>query len=87
MVGEQVTDLLRKVNYERKGNGKVYFEPQHIQYIPVRKEMIDIIETQVAETTGELASLLELGKGVTIVTLHFKLTAHHPVLSAFSQRR
>ena len=71
VVGGQVTDLLREVLYERRGNGQVYFEPQHIQYIPVRKSTIDIVETQVAETTGELASLIELGKGVTIVTLHF----------------
>ena len=69
VVGNQVTDLLREVNYKREGKGSQYFEPTHIQYIPVRKDVIDIIETQVAETTGEL---VELGKGNTIVTLHFK---------------
>ena len=69
VVGNQVTDLLREVNYKREGKGSQYFEPTHIQYIPVRKDVIDIIETQVAETTGEL---VEFGKGNTIVTLHFK---------------
>ena len=69
VVGNQVTDLLREVNYKREGKGSQYFEPGHIQYIPVRKDVIDIIETQVAETTGEL---VEFGKGNTIVTLHFK---------------
>ena len=71
VVGNQVTDLLREVNFKREGKGSQYFEPLHIQYIPVRKDTIDIIETQVAETTGELAGF---GEGNTIVTLHFKKT-------------
>ena len=69
VVGNQVTDLLREVNYKREGKGSQYFEPVHIQDIPVRKDVIDIIETQEAETTGEL---VEFGKSNTIVTLHFK---------------
>ena len=69
VVGNQVTDLLREVNYKREGKGYQYFEPLHIQYIPVRKDVVDIIETEVAETTGDL---VEFGEGNTIVTLHFK---------------
>ena len=69
VVGNQVTDLLREVNFIRRGAGVQYFEPLHIQYIPVRKELIDIMETQVAKTTGEL---VDFGEGNTIVTLHFK---------------
>ena len=69
VVGNQVTDLLREVNYNREGKGYQYFEPLHIQYIPVRKDVVDIIETEVAETTGEL---VQFGEGNTIVTLHFK---------------
>ena len=69
VVGNQVTDLLREVNYKREGKGTQYFEPLHIQYIPVHKDLIDIIETQVAETTGQLT---KFGEGNTIVTLHFK---------------
>ena len=71
VVGNQVTDLIREVNFVRKGVGSWYFEPLHIQYIPVRKDTIDIIETQVAETTG---ALTQFGPGNTIVTLHFKKT-------------
>ena len=71
VVGNQVTDLLREVNYKREGKGSQYFEPLHIQYIPVRKDVLDIIETQVAETTGDLT---QFGSGNTIVTLHFKKT-------------
>jgi len=69
VVRNQVTDLLREVNLIRRGAGVQYFEPTHIQYIPVRKDIIDIIEVQVAETTGELTTF---GAGNTIVTLHFK---------------
>ena len=71
VVGNQVTDLLREVSYKREGIGSQYFEPLHIQYIPVRKDTIDIIETQVAETGG---TLTQFGTGNTIVTLHFKKT-------------
>ena len=71
VVGNQVTDLLREVNYKREGKGSQYFEPLHIQYIDVRKEMLDIVEVQVSETTGEL---VKFGSGNTIATLHFKKT-------------
>ena len=71
VVGNQVTDLIREVNFVRKGVGSLYFEPLHIQYIPVRKDTIDIIETQVSESDGKLT---RFGPGDTIVTLHFKKT-------------
>jgi len=69
VVGNQVTDLLREVNYRRTGDGSHYFEPLHVQYILLRKAQLDIIETQVSETTGELT---EFGEGNTILTHHFK---------------
>ena len=71
VVGNRVTDLLREVMYQRKGRGSVYFEPLHIQYIPLSKEVVDIVETNVAETNGDVT---EFGPGHTIVTLHFKKT-------------
>ena len=55
MVGNRVTDLLLQVKFSSEVRGSQYFEPIHIQYIPVRKEVLDIIEVNVAETTGELA--------------------------------
>ena len=69
VIGNRVTDLLRDVMYQRKGRGSVYFKPLHIQYIPLRKEVVDIVETNVAETNGDLT---KFGPGNTIVTLHFK---------------
>ena len=72
MVGDKIVDLLREVKYDRTTKGQVYFEPQHIQYIPVRREVMDIIEVQVAETIGTGDDLAKFGPGHTLVTLHFK---------------
>ena len=70
MVGNRVTDLLREVRFKSEGLGRQYFEPIHIYiYIPVRKQVLDIIEVNVAETTGELT---RFGEGNTILTLHFR---------------
>ncbi len=66
IVGNQVTDLLREVPYSTRDR---YFEPNQVQYIPVRSDSLDIIETQVAEVNGKL---VEFSPGVTSVTLHFK---------------
>ena len=70
IVGGQVTDLLRKVQYKRQGRGTVYFEPLHIQYIPLRNEVVDRIESQIAKTDGRLVQFA--GPTPTILTLHFK---------------
>ena len=72
MVGDKIVDLLREVKYDRTSRGQVYFEPQHIQYIPVRREVMDIIEVQVADTIGTGDDLAKFGPGHTLVTLHFK---------------
>ena len=69
VMGNQVTDFSREVYFRRKGEGVQYFEPLHIQYIALRKQVLDIIETHVGETTGDLA---RFGEENTIVTLHFK---------------
>ena len=72
MVGNRVTDLLREIQYKREGRGTLYFEPLHIQYLPLRNEVVEIIQIQVAETIGTGGDLVKFGKGHTIVTLHFK---------------
>ena len=69
VVGNQVTDLLREVNYQRKGEGIQCFEPLHIRYISLCKDVLDSIEIQVSETTEQLTDFSE---GDTIVTLHLK---------------
>ena len=67
--GDQVTELLREVQYKRGGEGSAYFEPMKIQYLPLRSTFIETIEVQVAETNGKL---VVFGEGITILTLHFK---------------
>jgi len=66
VMGNQVTDLLREVPHDQN---TMTFEPSHIQYLSVRSDVFDIIETQVAENDGEL---VKFPLGVTTVTLHFK---------------
>ena len=68
IVLNQVTDLLREIEHKGADEGTVYFEPLHVEYHPVRNEVVETIETQVSETDRHLASFY---KGHTIVTLHF----------------
>jgi len=74
IVGNRVTDLLREIHDKREGRGTIYFEPLHIQYLPLHNETMEIIQIQVTETFGAEDDLVKFGKGNTIVTLHFKKT-------------
>jgi len=67
MVGNRVTDLLREIKYHSQNT--THFEPMHIQYVPVRNELVEIVETQMAEINGDLA---QFGAAHTILTLHFR---------------
>ena len=67
MVGGRITDLLREIKYHPQNT--THFEPRHIQYVPVRNEVVEIVETQMAETNGDL---VQFGEGHTLLTLHFK---------------
>ena len=69
MLGDQITDFMRVMDYRREGKGSYYFEPKHLQYIPLRKEVLDIIQIQIAETSGEL---VKFGQGVSTLMFHFK---------------
>ena len=66
VTGNQVTDLLREIPHDP---ARMAYEPKHILYLPVRLEIIDIIETQLSENDGKL---VDFASGVTTVTLHFK---------------
>ena len=69
VLGNQKVDILREVLYKESGKGVFYFEPTLPQYITVRKDLIDIVEVQVGEVSGELT---KFSSGNTILTLHFK---------------
>ena len=66
VVGNQVTDLLREVPYSLQER---HVTPDPVQYMPVRSNVMDIFETQVAENDG---TLVDFVPGVTTLTLHFK---------------
>ena len=66
VTGNQVTDLLREIPHDPT---RMTYEPRHVLYVPVRVDVMDIIETQVAENDG---TLVEFASGVTTITLHFK---------------
>ena len=61
-----MTDLLREVPHD---STKTTYEPTQIQYKPVRSNVLDIVEVQVAENDGQL---VHFAAGVTTITLHFK---------------
>ena len=64
VVGNQVTDLLLEIKFQREGKGIKYFKPLHTK-------VVDIIILQVDEATGELCNFRE---GNTILTLLFNKT-------------
>ena len=66
ITGNRVTDLLREVPHDPI---KTTHEPTQIQYKPVRSNILDIVEVQLAENDGRL---VDFTSGVTSVTLHFK---------------
>jgi len=66
ITGDKVMDLLREVPYN---SAEIGYEPKHIQYIPLRSDVVDIIEVQVSENDG---SLVNFEPDDTVVTLHYK---------------
>ena len=53
MLGDQITDFIRAIDYRREGKGSYFYEPTHLHYIPLRKETLDILQVQVGEETGQ----------------------------------
>ena len=66
ITGNLVTDLLREVPDD---STKTTHEPTQIQYKPVRSNILDIVEVQLAENDGRL---VDFTSGVTSVTLDRK---------------
>ena len=66
VTGNQVTDLLREIPHDPT---RMTYESRHVLYLPVRVDVMDIIETQVSENDG---TLVDFVSGVTTITLHFK---------------
>ena len=69
IVGGQQHAMVREVEYRRQGKGVAYYEPLHIQWLPCRREYMDVVEVEVAESHG---GLVKFGAGRTLITFVFK---------------
>lgn len=70
-MGDQTADLLRQVPLEEVEKGTYYFHPSQIQYIELRNNQFQVVETQLSETlTNEIADISK--EGAIILTVHFK---------------
>lgn len=69
VVGDQVVDLLREVEYEPSQLDMVHFEPNIIQYHDVFSSDMEILEVQITESDN---TPIDFGTGNTTLVLHFK---------------
>lgn len=46
-------NLLREVMYENTFKGRFIFEPRHLHFIPVRKNVFDTVEVSILESDGK----------------------------------
>ena len=69
MVGSGKYPLLREVQLLRTGDGESTVEPLHHQWIRLRGQQMDILEVEIASTSGPLAIL---PPGKTLVTIGLK---------------
>lgn len=71
IMGNATTDLLRHVYYQPSLEGGTLFEPKSIQYVGLRHNEFDTVETQISEVDQN--SFAQFTEGATTVTLHFRL--------------
>ena len=69
VVGSGKFPLLRKVQLLSTGDGESTAEPLHHQWIRVRENQLEILEVEIASTSGPLATL---PPGKTLVTIGLK---------------
>lgn len=69
VVGAQRHSLLRKVELERKGEGRATIEPLHREWVHVQNQHIESIEVSLATPHG---NLVVLPPGKTLITLGFQ---------------
>ena len=74
IVGAGMTDFIREVEYASKFRGRVQYEPLHLHFIPLRRNVIDVIEVQIGETNGKAANF---AGGTVILILKFERRSHH----------
>ena len=78
-LGRSETDLLREVEYDGSMNGNVIknsYEPQNLQFIPVRKNMFDTVEIGISKVDGTQTEFVGNKNKNTVVTLCFRKRAY-----------
>ena len=78
-MGRSETDLLREVEYDGSTNENVIknsYEPQNLQFIPVRKNMFDTVEIGISEVDGTQTEFVGNKNENTVVTLCFRKRAY-----------
>ena len=69
IVGGQLHAMVREVEHRHQGKGVAYFEPLHIQWLPCRREYMDVVEVEIAKSHGDL---VKFGAGRTLITFLFE---------------
>ena len=68
-INHRQVPLLRSLHLHRSGRGRVTVEPLHREWIPLNGQTLELIEVQLATSSGPLT---DLSPGQTIVTLGLK---------------
>ena len=68
-IGGQLHPLMREVYFRKNGWGTQYFEPQHYQWMPLRRAWVDTVEVELADPDGTLPTF---AKGQTVLTVLFR---------------
>ena len=74
-MGRSETDLLREVEYDCSAQGDILknsYEPQNLQFIPVRKIVFDTIEIGISEVDGTQTEFVGNSHENKVVTLCFR---------------
>ena len=75
IMGRSETDLLSEVEYDGSAQGDILknsYEPQNLQFIPVRKNVFDTIEIGISEADGSQTEFVGNSHQSTVVTLCFR---------------
>ena len=75
VVGSGKFPLLREVQLLRTGDGESTAEPLHHQWIKVRGNQLEILEVEIASTSGPLA-ILPPGKTLVTISKSYKKPPH-----------
>ena len=70
-VGDMEHPLIQQVPYKDDGSGSFYFEPQQVQWMPLGRPYLDVIEVQIGSSQR---ALVNFGSGKTIITFRFRRT-------------